>query len=148
MALEPQYPLQCIHYLDTQTPSRQKLLVASAGPKIYSYSADNGVQLSVWPRELGTCNVESPTVAEEYAEADAGGLGSPKKKRRLSPKEKDSVGSPEPMKSTQPRATWSSIPIVIASPTGRHVIAVTAEDKALRVLEVGDDGSLVQVSER
>ncbi|KAL1970551.1 hypothetical protein VTN77DRAFT_4195 [Rasamsonia byssochlamydoides] len=153
MAAKFQYPFQCIQYLKGPAPSSQKFFVASAGPKLYSFSAEDGRRLFIWPRGNQSSNGAQSTAAEERGDADS--CEPPEKKRRISPSADQSNGhadsNPDDKEHThsgKPSASWSTIPIVVASPTGRHIIAVTGEDKCLRVFEIGPDGSLVQLSER
>jgi tRNA (guanine-N(7)-)-methyltransferase subunit TRM82 len=136
-----QYPIQCIHHL-----SAQKVFIASAGPKIYSWSADDGRQLSVWPLDTEIDNGESRNVIEETL-SNSGADEPPEKKRKLSLSEQASRGI-ERRKSGKSCAAWSSIPILVASPTQRYVVAVTGEDKCLRVFSLSENGGLTQISER
>jgi tRNA (guanine-N(7)-)-methyltransferase subunit TRM82 len=149
MASKFQYPLQCIQHIRGPTPHPRSLLVASAGPNLYSFSAEDGRRLSIWPRAQHS---SSEAQLEKNGDADSG--EPPEKKRRISSEDQknDQVG-PEPSaqegaQSGKPSTSWSTIPIVVASPTGHHIVAVTGEDKCIRVFEIGTDGSLVQLSER
>jgi tRNA (guanine-N(7)-)-methyltransferase subunit TRM82 len=147
MAAHFQYPIQCIQYLEGPRPSAQRVFIASAGPRIYSWSADDGCRLSVWPLDSEIDNIgESSSVAEE-THSNSGADEPPEKKRKLSLSEQASrdIERRKPGKSC---AAWSSIPILVASPTQRYVVAVTGEDKCLRVFSVSEDGGLIQISER
>jgi tRNA (guanine-N(7)-)-methyltransferase subunit TRM82 len=78
----------------------------------------------VWPQ-----NVDAAVSASEEQ-------APPEKRRKLSAEEK----------SVKPG--WSTIPILKVSSDGKHVVAVTAEDKGIRVLQLNEDGTLRQLSSR
>lgn len=136
MAGNFQHPFLRIQHVDRQSTGSQNLLIASSGPRLYSYGAESGEQLAIWPR-----NVDA---AEENQEP-------PEKKRRVSnseaPANEDSKSVGEAWKSLV-SITWSSIPLLVASSSGKHVVALTSEDKCIRVFSVGDDGDLEQLSAR
>ena len=129
-----QHPFQRIQFLDRRSSGRQDLLVASSGSKIYSYAAESGQRLAIWPQ-----NVE-------------GSQEPPEKKRRLSnaaepTSEANKPAGKDPEKSPVSIA-WSNIPLLVASSSGEHVVALTAEDKCVRVFAVGEDGALEQLNAR
>lgn len=150
MTAKFQHPIQRIQYVEGQALP-QRLLIASAGPKLYSYDAENGRRLSVWPRDIETSNDHA--IASSTREgADVDDQGPPEKKRKLSPSaeqaSEESKHNGQETIEPKPSGTWSNIPLIVPSPTGSHIVAVTAEDKCIRVFEVGTDGSLKQLSER
>lgn len=150
MTAKFQHPIQRIQYVEGQALP-QRLLIASAGPKLYSFDAENGRRLAVWPRDIETSKDHANASAAGEG-ADADDQGPPEKKRKLSPSAEQA--SEEPSSKDQgtieskPSQAWSNIPLLVHSPTGSHIVAVTGEDKCIRVFEVGRDGSLQQMSER
>ncbi|KAJ5601068.1 tRNA methyltransferase [Penicillium lagena] len=116
-----QQPFHCLQYVQRQPTD---LLIGSAGQRIYSYAAPTGKRLDVWPQNVDSANSAS------------GDQAPPEKRRKLSAEEKSD------------KPTWSTIPILKVSPDGKHVVAVTAEDKSIRVLQLDDDGTLQQLSSR
>lgn len=144
-----QYPFQCIQYVGESAPRSERIIIASAGPKIYSFSAKDGRRLFTWPSAQHS---SSGARSEKDGDADSG--EPPEKKRKiLSEDQKDDQAGQEPngqedAQTHKPSTSWSTIPIVVTSPTGRHIVALTAEDKAIRVFEIGTDGSVRQLSER
>jgi tRNA (guanine-N(7)-)-methyltransferase subunit TRM82 len=134
MALKAQYPFHCIQYAGG-------VIVASAGPKLYSFSASDGRKLSTWPESKTSISGEAET-----NDAAEGSDGPPEKKRKISPDSAAKGGHEE--KQNSDTTAWSSIPILITSPTGRHVVALTAEDKHIRVFDVNSEGVLTQLSSR
>jgi tRNA (guanine-N(7)-)-methyltransferase subunit TRM82 len=142
MALKPQQPFYCLQYVDRQDLS---LIIASAGAKIYSFSANDGRRLYSWPPSGDTSNTVSLVDSTERGDEP------PEKKRKLLPDitaRNEQEGTQEKSSSTISAPTWSTIPILTISHSGRYVIAVTAEDKHVRVLEIGSDGALTQLSAR
>ncbi|KAJ9233046.1 hypothetical protein DTO207G8_3664 [Paecilomyces variotii] len=149
MAAKFQYPFQRIQFFEPQAPA-QRILVAAAGPKLYCYAAESGRRLSVWPQDQETANGQDSKIAEKGTGAD--GQEPPGKKRKLSPSADGSSSDPKPnTKETgksQASSSWSHISLLATSPTGNHIVAVTPEDKCIRVFEVGKDGTLQHISER
>lgn len=142
MALKPQQPFRCLRYVDHQG---SRLIIASAGAKLYSISADDGRKLYTWP--------PSENVGNTAPQADSAERGDepPEKKRKLLPGSTaghEKEAAQDQSESTISASAWSTIPIVVISHSGRYVIAVTAEDKHIRVLEIGSDGTLTQLSAR
>jgi tRNA (guanine-N(7)-)-methyltransferase subunit TRM82 len=43
---------------------------------------------------------------------------------------------------------WTNIPILLTSSDGKHVVAVTADDKCIRVFSLSEDGKLDEISSR
>ncbi|CRG90375.1 tRNA (guanine-N(7)-)-methyltransferase subunit trm82 [Talaromyces islandicus] len=142
MALKPQHPFYCLQYVDRQDSS---LIIASAGAKIYSFSANDGRRLYTWPPSGDTSNTVPQGDSAERGDEP------PEKKRKLLPGSTaggEQGGAQEKSDSAINTPTWSTIPILVISHSGRYVIAVTAEDKHVRVLEIGSDGVLTQLSAR
>ncbi|KAL3481228.1 hypothetical protein BJX99DRAFT_219380 [Aspergillus californicus] len=116
---EFQHPFQCVQFVKRKAGDSNSVLVAAAGAKLFSYAAENGQRLSVWPQD-----------------------GPPEKKRKVDPSEQSSVA---PAK--KPNA-WTSIPILTPTPDGEYLVALTGEDKCIRVFQIEEDGSFEQLSAR
>jgi tRNA (guanine-N(7)-)-methyltransferase subunit TRM82 len=112
--------------------STANLLIGSAGSKLYSYSAETGQRLAVWPEDVASSETK-PVDAESAPEQ-----GPPEKKRKVSSSDSPTIEKP----------AWSNIPIVTGTASGEHIIALTAEDKCVRVFQLQEDGSFVQLSQR
>lgn len=139
MAGNFQHPFQCIHVAERQ----QSLLIASAGPRIYSYTVGTGKRLDVWPRSVGP----KSTSAEPSSESSA----PPEKKRKVSPSENEALKTPKPSGErveNQVLVTWSTIPLLAVSSNAEYVVALTGEDKTIRVLKVEENSTLCQLSAR
>lgn len=149
MAAKLQHPFQRIQFFKP-APAAQKLLVAAAGPKLYCYAAETGRRLGVWPQDQETANGQNSNIAEKGTNAD--GQEPPGKKRKLSPSadepSNDSKPNTKETGKSQSSSSWSHIPLLVTSPTGKYIVAVTPEDKCIRVFEVSEGGVLQQVSER
>lgn len=134
MAPKFQHPFQCLQYLRKSKADSCGLLIASAGPKIYSCRASLGYRVAVWPSD-SKGNGDTALVAERQ--------GPPEKKRKFSPSTED-----EDKNIAKTAVTWSNVPLLVASPDEQYIIALTAEDKCIRVFMVEDDGCLRQLSAR
>lgn len=136
MASNFQHPFQCLQYVERQSTGLLDLLIASAGRHIYSYVATSGQLISVWPE-----NVDPSTETKTSGPTDettSDGQGPPEKKRKLSSTAESQSGE----------RSWSNVPILVASPDGNYIVAVTAEDKTVRVFSLNANGSLQQLSAR
>lgn len=121
-----QYPFTCIRYVGG-------FIVASAGPNIYTFAASDGHKISIWPETKSDVNeAETNDDSSERSEEP------PEKRRKLSPTSAEK----------QPINAWQSVPILVVSPSGRHVVAVTAEDKHVRIFELSTGGVLTESSDR
>ncbi|KAE8396688.1 guanine-N(7)--methyltransferase non-catalytic subunit trm82 [Aspergillus alliaceus] len=138
-----QLPFQCIQYLEKRNTGSQRFLIASSGGKIYSYSAETGHRLSSWPRDVDASNANNSKATD--AENGSDDQVPPEKKRKVSPSAEETVRN---SKSAAKAPAWSSIPILVAHPNGDHVVALTAEDKYIRVFHLKEDGTFDQLSER
>ncbi|KAE8134600.1 guanine-N(7)--methyltransferase non-catalytic subunit trm82 [Aspergillus pseudotamarii] len=143
MAGNFQLPFQCIQYLEKQGAEPQRLLIASSGGKIYSYVAETGQRLSSWPEYVNASNPDNSKTTE--TETGSEDQAPPEKKRKVYPSEEGPTGT---SKSPVKAPAWSSIPILVAHSNGDYVIALTAEDKCIRVLRLEADGTFEQLSER
>lgn len=137
-----QHPFQCLQFIERQSAGSQDLLIASAGPNVYSYVAGNGQRRAIWPQDVKSDNKENPKVEPDSTSESQ----PPEKRRKVLP-----VGNEESEDSkstTQVQITWSTVPILVPSSDGKYVVALTGEDKTIRVMEVEEDGTLQQLSAR
>ncbi|KAF7128211.1 hypothetical protein CNMCM5793_002753 [Aspergillus hiratsukae] len=139
MVVSYQHRIESIRYVERQTAGFHNLFVASAGPKIYTYAAETGRQLAIWPEAANAADSTVVGVAPS-SEGDEPSA----KKRKVSPAPEQTARGPQSETST----AWSTIPILAVSSDGNYVVAVTGEDKCLRVFEIEESGNLKQLSER
>ncbi|KAG2416959.1 hypothetical protein HFD88_008176 [Aspergillus terreus] len=137
-----QQPFQAINFVERGHATN--LFVTSAGAKLYSYAAETGERLASWPQ-----GVDADRTEAAEAEVSPGSQGPPEKRRKVS---QSSAQAVESSKSTTndsaKKLAWSNIPIVVISSNGEYVVAVTSEDKCIRVFQLSPDGRFKQLSER
>ncbi|OAX82376.1 hypothetical protein ACJ72_03277 [Emergomyces africanus] len=158
-----QHPFQCIQCLGKSSPEAQSFLVGAAGPRLYVYDGRTGNPLSVWPldKELGAdgAQAQAKTADSSHSQGDAEGSEPPEKRRKLSPATPQEIPSVEGIQAHESKANgsdktqdsklaWSTIPIVTASKSGEHIVAVTAEDKCIRVFTVNSSGTIILTQPR
>lgn len=138
MAENFQHPLQCMQFVKKKNGDSRNVLVASAGAKLFSYSAESGQRLSVWPQD----GVDDPNADNAGSNPEI--EGPPGKKRKVDTSSEQKAG----VESTKKPAAWTSIPVVTSTSDGEYLVALTGEDKCVRVFQIDGDGSFLQLSER
>lgn len=137
-----QHPFQCVKFTKQQSSDSAVFLVASAGRRLYSYAAANGQRLDAWPKAV-----------ESSSEFASNGQVPAEKRRKLSPapeaqkeelKEKSSAKKAPDNRLPE----WTNIPILLTSSDGKHVVALTADDKCIRVFSLSEHGKLDEISSR
>ena len=147
-----QYPIQRIRYVGEASGGRRNFLVTAAGQKIYVFDSETGSKLSSWPSSSAASSGHSANgnLVQDTSEP-------PEKRRRLSPSVPESDGPTGASENSETASQddavseeiqWQSIPILAVTKARNHVVAVTAEDKCVRVFQVTHDGRLVQLSSR
>lgn len=143
-----QHPIRCIRRFRCANAQEREFLAATAGPRIYIFDAATGSELSSWPKNA---DIATPVIARP----SKGDSEPPEKRRKLSASSSaESSAKLETDKTTEAAISkfsgpqLTSVPILVVTKTGNHIVAVTAEDKFLRVFEVAKNGSLSQLSER
>jgi tRNA (guanine-N(7)-)-methyltransferase subunit TRM82 len=129
-------------YTKQQSSGSAGFLVASAGRRLYSYSAVNGQCLDAWPK---TVESSSELASNDQVPAE--------KRRKISPapdaQKEESKEKPWTKKASGNQLPeWTNIPILLTSSDGKHVVALTADDKCIRVFSLSEDGMLDEISSR
>ena len=163
-------PFQCLLYCSRSAFQKSDVLLCASVDCIYSFDASNGNLLSNWPPRLSLLSLKpegkqcyksyekatNPTL-QENKEAN---LDQPSKRQKLSPRQESSEStSTEILVDTESRAGFgfdrllsldasTAVIKLAATSNGQYVVAVTDEDKSVRVLELQNDGSLIQRSAR
>lgn len=152
-------PLQCLYYcsrFDEQT----NVIFAASISSIFSFSASDGSLLFSWPQEkrLEPSDAIASTTIESKAELPETGAEPPGKRRKLSSSDNISESASTEIvvengrsKRRKSRGQGSFSPSVIklvGTSNGKHLIAVTGEDKCIRVFGIQADGLLETISER
>ncbi|KAF6240268.1 hypothetical protein HO173_001879 [Letharia columbiana] len=159
------HPYQCLLHCHQAGQVESGILVFASGPYIHTLSAQNGRYLSTWP------SLENTTQTRSTGQNNGNGLEvaqlksspqddseRPSKRQKLSPARDESCSSSaeivvardsdngESSNSQQPL----NPPVIKLAGTsaGQHVIAVTGEDKCIRVFDLAATGILTQLSER
>lgn len=154
------HPFQQIIYCGDLHSGELNFVFAASGPWIYSFNAVDGSFLCRWSHITIQNEGENSVRNSETQSTDPeeGGPDRPGKRRKLtdvgdasqSTSTEIEVDSPNQPSKTQ-KAESSPAPAIInltAAPNGRHLIAVTGEDKCIRTLKVLADGGLEQLSKR
>ncbi|KAF2146629.1 uncharacterized protein K452DRAFT_241559 [Aplosporella prunicola CBS 121167] len=121
-----QHPYQCLQALDRVGSQTVSILLAASGHNLFSFNLENGSLLNTWSAETPS----SASAAEDPVPED--GEGPPGKKRKI----ENQSGTPP------------SFVKLVSSDDGRYVVAVTGEDKCVRVFSVEPNGKIQQLSER
>lgn len=160
------HPLQKLCYI--RQASDVNLLLVANGPYIVSLNLKNGGVNSKWPDDTAYF---SPAQHSEALSAGAGALAGtdkeddpPNKRRKLSPSQHEEQNSCESSVSIEfaserakgqrrkkkiaCRSNLPNVSHLISTADGLHIIAVTAEDKCIRVFELNSLGNLRPLSER
>lgn len=148
----PAHKLCFIKYEDKQ------ILLAASGTCIQSYSFPKGTSLSSWPRDDYDGSSDEETVQEP-----------PGKRQKLNDSQHASIKRQESEASEAsieivaegqkrqkgerrrpkiPDLTQPNVSHLIATSDGKFAIAITAEDKAVRVFSISQRGRLRQISSR
>ncbi|KAL4912038.1 hypothetical protein BDW62DRAFT_195565 [Aspergillus aurantiobrunneus] len=138
MAEAFQHPFQCIQFVKKKKDDFRNVLVASAGANLFSYAAESGQRLSAWPRDGADMSEANGVGSNPDIE------GPPGKKRKVDSSSEQKTGTAVAKKSI----SWSNIPILTSTPDGEYLVALTGEDKCIRVFQLEEDGSFLQLSER
>ena len=146
-------PFQLISYCFRQD---QDIILAASGHQILSFRVD-GSFLSKW--SSSEQDALSVSMAIEYDRQDPRDEiepGPPEKRRKVDQEEVSNTSSAK--KATEngknrqtldfKSSASPSIMILCPAPDGLHLVAVTGDDKRLRVLELHGDGRLEQRNER
>lgn len=137
-----QQPFQTINFVERGHATN--LFVTSASAKLYSYAAETGERLASWPQDVDADRTEAVE-----AEVSPGSQGPPEKRRKVSESSAQAVDSSKSTTNdSAKKLAWSNIPIVVISSNGEYVVAVTSEDKCIRVFQLSPDGRFKQLSER
>ena len=158
------HPYQCLTYCSRPGKTLDEILIAASGAYIHTFDVKLGGYLSTWPpnREVGK-SIQTRLDREDESrqilvpEADDDSSTRPLKRRKLSSAREDSGSSAEIViehesqsaeSLSTARSSIAPIVTLASDNTGQYVIAVTGEDKAIRVFELSTDGVLSPFSKR
>lgn len=134
------------------------LLLAAAGPHVFSFDLGSGELLARWPSKIP--EEDDSDATEERIDENSG--EPPNKKRKIASSTRQGESSDSSLsveivaerakgQRRKPRTAISVLPKVshlIATRNRKHVVAVTTEDKCIRVFEIRKGARLKLLSER
>ena len=159
------HPYQCLYYCQRSDQLGIGFLVGASGGCIHTFNTQNGRYLSTWPHseKIARGRLEGQKSDQDsevlYAESSPhDDSNRPTKRQKLSlVRDESGSSSAEIVVAKNSNYGESScpeqpmLPQVIkltGTSNGQHVIAVTGEDKCVRVFDLAADGTLKQISER
>ncbi len=148
-------PFQSLLYCSRSANQKSDVFLAASGCYILSFDVDTGSLLSTWPsppRPSEAVSIDLNHCEETGSERQA--------KRRKVALPRDASGSDsaeivvennrldiESIPFTDGGSS-SNVPKIISSADNKYTVAVTAEDKSIRVFQLSDTGNLLQISIR
>ena len=146
-------PFRSLHYCSRSANQISDILLAASGCSILSFDVDSGSLLSTWPspRPSEAILIDNHDSEETESERQA--------KRRKVALSRDVSNSDsaeivvENKFDTTSNPTTDGVPSsnvvkIVSSADSKYIVAVTAEDKSIRVFELLDTGNLLQISVR
>jgi tRNA (guanine-N(7)-)-methyltransferase subunit TRM82 len=152
------HPFQRLSYSPPNSSRSQGVIFAASGPKILSFSALDGSFLSEWSAFPQSTSLKRASNEDQEHIVDNQSAHSRSSKKRLklfSGSSHDTSleviidnGGKKPKPKTPKAVLLPSVIRLCGTSDGEHIIALTGEDKCVRVFNVSHDGSLTQLSER
>lgn len=133
------------------------IILAACGSTIFSFGANDGFMLSKWSHKNRMSLPATGTASTDLSDLKNGSNDHSSKRRKLSSASNSDCPSAEIVvesgskRTRKPKAKLipsSAIVKLCCTSDAQHVVAVTSEDKCVRVLQLLEDGSLNQLSER
>ena len=152
-------PLQRLLFCVRHGPKPLPTLLIASGSSIYVFNTSDGNLLSSWSKLKGTSSASRPESRSNKEHHDSSGQEPAGKRRRLSsPKDETSEqGSPEIVtndgsnnrqRPKNQRIEVSAVTNLCSTGDGKHIVAITGDDKCVRVLSLSEMGMLEQLSQR
>lgn len=146
-------PYQCLLYCSSSGNQKRDILLAASGCYILSFDVQTGSLLSTWPSSPKDASRETNVGDSDNVDSER---QIKRQKISFSQEASNSDSADIVVENNLDVATNASkkagptanVVKLISTSDCKHVIAVTAEDKSIRIFELIDDGSLAQVSER
>lgn len=158
------HPYQCLLCCKLPDEPQTAIIVAASGPFIHMFSACDGNLMSTWPQQNSTENSnQKPEIGKDGSVADSTTAVNvtvaerPPKRRKVSASRDDSSSSTDIIveegnnnveSSLMKQPSSSPIVNLACTSSGKNVVAVTGEDKCIRVFELTASGTMNQLSER
>ncbi|KAI4102289.1 MAG: hypothetical protein L6R37_004481 [Teloschistes peruensis] len=162
------HPFQRLLICTLDHGSSLRILLAATKSRIFSFSLQDGSLISVWRstpiQARNGLEHDDQTPGQSQPELSAGNVKDknvterPTKRQKRAPLDDASEsssaeivtedGKPKPSKSIKAQASNPNLINLAGTSDGQYVIAVTDEDKCVRVLRLDVDGKLQQLSKR
>ena len=163
--LKMSHPYQCLCYCPRAGQLETGILVGASGCSIHTFSAQNGRYLSTWPplekdvqARLRRHRSENDSEVSNLKKSSQDDFERSVKRQKLSLTRDESGSSSAEIVvardsdneqlSSQQAPPKPSVVKLACTLNGQHVVAVTGEDKCIRVFDLAADGTLIQLSER
>ena len=162
-------PFQCIFYCSRSSSQKSDILLCASVQCIYSFDVSSGKFLSRWPPWGGfsTKNPEKIPGYKSYENATNPILREWKEANGMQIQDHELSSKGDGFDSTLTKTkedakgqrdceldrilsldSSTAVMKLAGTSSGQYIIAVTDEDKCIRVMELQDDGSLIQRSAR
>ena len=159
------HPYQCLYYCHQPSQFETGILVGASGCFIHTFNAQDGRYLSTWPslgkvtqnQSIGDQNRDESEVPDRKSTIHDGSERPTKRQKLTLARDESGSSSAEIVVAGDSDDGTSSnsgqpvrLPIIKLAGTsnGQQVVAVTGEDKCIRVFDLAADGALTQLSER
>ncbi|KAI9813129.1 MAG: tRNA (guanine-N(7)-)-methyltransferase non-catalytic subunit trm82 [Pycnora praestabilis] len=163
-----QHPFQCLRPIFSKNTLYPDILLAAAGPQIYSFSLEDGRLMSTWSQARTISpddstwqidrGIHNPSIDGGDPEVSANSRGKaekaepPGKRQKLSPRNGEPEGHDAGKRTTAASSPSivgpSAVVKLICSHNHGYAVAVTGTDKCIRVFEIDGKGCLHPLSER
>ena len=149
-------PFQCLLACYRSADNLKSVLIAASGASIYSFSIPDGSLLSVWPSRVNSVAKvivnTGPSISNKESQP-------PEKRRKLSSSSNVSDSSSAEIvvgngqnrgrkKSRRRAIIPPGVTKLVGTSNSKFIVAVTSEDKGIRVFSLLENGTLEQSSER
>ena len=154
-AFDMMHLFQCLLVCRLDAPGTSNVLLAASRSRIFVFSLSSGNLITTWQSS------QKPAAASSKVEKTLPEYHGPerpaKRLKKCTPNEGSDTSSTEivtgdaqtkPIKSSKPQTGNANVIKLIGTSDGRHVVAVTDEDKCVRVLHLDLHGRLQQLSDR
>lgn len=151
------HPYQCIAALDRVGSQEAKLLLAASAHNLYSIDLVTGEVRSIWsastssPGPVSRCSLRIPCLLHVFSASVENNLREQQLSLRQPEEEQPETPEGPPEKKRKISEGSASRPKIIrlsVSNDGQYAVAITGEDKRVRVFSVEPSGQLKQLSER
>lgn len=147
-------PCQCLLSCSPLSGQKKHVLLAASGGCIFTFEVDTGSLISTWPSSLKQSGIRS-TISHDHEETDP----EREAKRQKIAISRNASSSDSADIVVESKLDTDSAPITNHGPSShvaklistkdcKHVVAITAEDKSIRVFGLSGRGDLEQISVR